>query len=145
MYCVVGFCFLGFGLLVVWLLVSVFDVRLLASWFQTSPQKQHFVISGRYCSHIQFVKIVVVRSSSFPVPVFPKMSNAMVSIVLTCIKTLFLKLFPSAFLTFLKVLRHISIHKCGVPGSNNPEVMDFGGFGPSHNKTEISLFQNGAE
>ena len=36
-----------------------------------------------------------------------------------------------------------SINKCS-PGLTNPEIMEFGGFGPSH-KTEILLEQNEAE
>ena len=33
----------------------------------------------------------------------------------------------------------------GSRGSTNPEFMEFGGFGPSHNKTEVLLDQNEAE
>ena len=32
-----------------------------------------------------------------------------------------------------------------VPGLKNPEIMEFGGFGPSHDKTELLLDQNEAE
>ena len=37
-----------------------------------------------------------------------------------------------------------SINKAS-PGLKNPEIVEFGGSGPSHNKTEISLHQNEAE
>ena len=33
----------------------------------------------------------------------------------------------------------------GSHGFKNPEIMEFGGFGPSHNKIEILLNQNEAE
>ena len=44
---------------------------------------------------------------------------------------------------FWSILAYLikSINK-GSSGLKNPEIMEFGGFGPSHNKTEILLNQN---
>ena len=55
------------------------------------------------------------------------------------------KLFPSVFLYHFDIIlkngRLKSIKK-GSQGLVNPEIMEVGGFGPSHNKTEIVLDQN---
>ena len=44
---------------------------------------------------------------------------------------------------FCEVNWYIKIH--GSPGLKNPEIMEFWGFGPSHEKTKIRLDQNEAE
>ena len=46
---------------------------------------------------------------------------------------------------FFYVLKYFGIFKSinkGPPGLENPEIMEFGGFGPSHNKTKVLLDQN---
>ena len=49
------------------------------------------------------------------------------------------------FLVFFEVIWYIKIQKWGFPGVQNPEIMEFEGFGPSHNKTEFWLDQNEPE
>ena len=51
-----------------------------------------------------------------------------------------LMLFPY-FLYFLKYVGMIESMNKGSPGLKNPEIMEFGGFGPSRNKTKILLDQ----
>ena len=46
---------------------------------------------------------------------------------------------------FLFCLKYVGIFKSintGSPGLKNQEIMEFAGFGPSHNKTDILLDQN---
>ena len=53
-----------------------------------------------------------------------------------------MSIFSYVFKSICGILK--SINK-GSQGLNNPEIMEFWGFGPSHNKTEVLLDQNEAE
>ena len=54
-------------------------------------------------------------------------------------------MFSKMFIIFLYFVKYFGIFKSidkGPPGVKNPEIMEMLGFGLSHNKTKILLYQN---
>ena len=59
-------------------------------------------------------------------------------------KITFSKICPY-FLVFSEIFWYVKSINKGSPGLQSPEIMKMLGFGPSHNKTDILLDQNGSE